>query len=254
MTAPPIDVTWSTDQCRIRLCRPASGNAIDSALVTALEETLTQCEHGSSSVKMLVIEGSEGSFCSGGDLNATAANQPLDPARLYDLWRRLRNGPFISIAAVAGRANAGGIGFVAASDIAIATEMSSFALSEMLLGLYPACVLPFLVSRTGAQTAHVMTLTARAMDAAEACRRGLVDSVEPDLEDALRRLALRFRHHARPALARYKAYRRDQVWDVVESGRDRAIAANRDMFADPSIRANVSRYVATGRFPWEAES
>jgi polyketide biosynthesis enoyl-CoA hydratase PksH len=253
MTMPPIDVAWAPDQCRIRFSRPQSGNAIDATLVSALEETLARCEDPSSSVKMLVIEGSGETFCSGGDLNATAANQLLDPVRLYDLWRRLRNGPFVSIAAVSGRANAGGIGFIAASDIAIATEASSFALSEMLLGLYPACVLPFLVSRVGPQPAHVMTLNARPITAAEALRHGLIDSIESDLEDALRRLALRFRHHARPTLARYKDYRRHQSWDVVEAARDRAIAANREIFADPAVRANVSRYVATGRFPWEAD-
>jgi len=61
------------------------------------------------------------------------------------LWLRLATVRTVTISHVRGKANAGGIGFVAASDIVLADETAQFSLSELLFGLYPACVLPFLI-------------------------------------------------------------------------------------------------------------
>ena len=254
MTRPPLAITWRPGSCRIRLDRPETGNAIDTAMVEAFEAALDRCENDeAAAVAIVTIESSGETFCVGGDLEATAQNATLDPERLYRLWQRLRDGPFVSIVAVNGRANAGGVGFVAAADIAIGSESASFALSEMLFGLYPACVLPFLNARIGAQRAHYLTLTARPIDAAEALREGLLDSVDADLEDGLRRHILRLRRLTRPALARYKAYRRELDGDALERARPAAVSANRQMFSDPVARGNVARVVDSGRFPWEVD-
>jgi hypothetical protein len=87
-------------------------------------------------------------FCFGADFkeiqkNFENKNQPgqQDPEPLYNLWLQLALGPFITIAHVQGKTNAGGVGFVAACDVVLCDEKAVFSLSELLFGLMPACVL-----------------------------------------------------------------------------------------------------------------
>lgn len=233
---------------RLRLDRPEAGNAINARMVADLDAALTRC--AAEGATILVLEGSAESFCAGGDFEATASGETLDPAALYDLWRRLAEGPFVSVALVRGRANAGGVGLAAACDIVLADRSASFGLSEMLFGLFPACVLPFLARRIGAQKAHYMTLMTRPLPAEEAASWGLVDALDDEAEALLRRHLQRLRHLGRPAIARYKAHRAGTD-DTLARGRDAALAANREMFADPEVQRNIRRYVTEMKFPWE---
>lgn len=251
MTSPAtIAVTWLPGQCRIRLDRPDAGNAINAAMVGELEGVLQRCASADSGIALVVLEGAPDVFCAGGDMEATAAAQPLAPARLYDLWLQLRDGPFVSIALVRGRANAGGIGFVAAADMVLAERGATFGLSELLFGLYPACVLPFLARRIGRQRAHYLTLLTRPVTAAEALGLGLVDAVDDDAEVLLRRSVSRLRHLPPATIARYKAYLAAMP-DDPRAARDGAIAANQALFADAGIQRNIRRYVTEMKFPWE---
>jgi polyketide biosynthesis enoyl-CoA hydratase PksH len=174
-----------------------------------------------------------------------------DPEALYDLWLRLATGPFVTIAHVRGRANAGGIGFVAASDIVLADEGARFSLSELLFGLYPACVLPFLVRRVGFQRAHYLTLTTQPITARQACEWGLVDAIDEQGHTALRRHLQRLRRLSKPAIRRYKTYMRGLERQLVDS-RALAVQGNREIFGDAHNLQAISHYVATGVFPWES--
>jgi polyketide biosynthesis enoyl-CoA hydratase PksH len=79
---------------------------------------------------------------------------------------------------VRGTSNAGGTGFVAASDIVIADNTAQFSLSELLFGLYPACVLPFLTKRIGFRKAHYLTLMTNPISVQQANAWNLVDAYE----------------------------------------------------------------------------
>lgn len=249
MTYETLNVEIGDRLCRIRFDRPAADNAIDARLVGEFEAVLRRCED--EAVTLLVLEGGPEVFCAGGDLAATAAAETADdPAPLYDLWLRLAEGPFVSVAVVRGRANAGGVGFVAACDIVLADRSATFALSELLFGLFPACVLPFLSRRIGPQRAHYMTLMTRPVEAEEAFAWGLVDALDEPLEGLLRRHLLRLRRLSKPAIARYKHYRAEQD-AVLTTSKPAALAANRSLFADPVIQRNIKRYVTELKFPWE---
>lgn len=233
----------------VTLMRPETGNVLNAALVGELSAILSACE-AEDGPKVLVLAGAPLVFCAGGDFQAAAAGDDLDPAHLYDLWRRLSDGPFVSVAAVRGRVNAGGVGLAAACDMVLAESNASFALSELLFGLFPACVLPFLIRRVGAQRAHYLTLSTQPVSAAQALDWGLVDAVEDPLDGLLRKHLLRLRRLDKAALGRYKRHR-IALTGMVEAARPAALAANRDMFADPAIRVGIARYVAEGKFPWE---
>ena len=141
-----LTVRFDDGICRMRIDRPDTGNAIDARLVDEMDSVLDEYE---ASARIVVIEGLPDTFCVGADFmqldarfTASKSLKAPDPAPLYDLWTRLAMGPYVSIAHVQGRANAGGVGFVAACDVVVAAQTSSFSLSELLFGLMPACVLP----------------------------------------------------------------------------------------------------------------
>ncbi|MBN3725609.1 enoyl-CoA hydratase/isomerase [Burkholderia sp. Ac-20379] len=240
--------------CRVRFDRPEADNAIDSSMVAELGAMLSLCEHGEAGqepVRILILEGSPTAFCVGGDLQAfAAAERPSDPEPLYDVWLRMARGPFVTISVVRGRVNAGGVGIVSASDIVLADRSASFSLSELLFGLYPACVMPFLMRRIGEQRAHYLTLTTRAFGAEEAASWGLVDALDDDVAALLRKHLLRLKLLSRPAIARYKRYTA-QLVDQLERSKALALDANREMFGDPDTQRAIRRYVTESKFPWE---
>jgi polyketide biosynthesis enoyl-CoA hydratase PksH len=239
-----IDLQQQGAIWRARLTRPQ----INAELVAGLRDAAQRCEAAAGAV--LVLEGTADSFCVGGDLQATADGTPYDAAPLYDLWQRLGDGPFVSVAVVRGRATAGGVGLAACCDVVLADRTASFSLSELLFGLHPACVMPFLARRVGAQRAHYLTLTTTPIGAAEALSCGLADAIDDDAEALLRTHLVRLRRLSRDAIARYKSHRALQD-DGVARSRDAALAANRAMFADPTVRENIRRYVTEAKFPWE---
>ncbi len=255
MTHETLKVTWTDGLCRIALDRPDVGNAINTAMVEELGRVLARCEaapgQGEKPISVVVIEGGAETFCAGGDFEAVAENGSAgDPGPLYDIWLKLAEGPFVSVCLVKGRVNAGGVGFVAACDIVIAEKTATFALSELLFGLFPACVLPFLIRRTGRQRAHYMTLMTRPVSAPDALASGLVDVIAENGEAALRQHLARLRHLQQPAIARYKAYMAGASGNPAKD-RERALEANREIFCDPKVLADIRRYVSDLTFPWE---
>jgi polyketide biosynthesis enoyl-CoA hydratase PksH len=238
--------------CRVRFDRIEAGNTINAQMIREFDALLRICEGDSSSpVSILVLEGTKEVYCAGGDFEATAeTSTPEDPEPLYDLWCRLATGPFVTISVVEGRANAGGMGFIAASDIVLAGNQATFSLSELLFGLFPACVLPFLIRRIGFQKANYLTLMTRPIGVEEATSWGLVDAAGDQVNTLLNQHLVRLRYLDKSAIARYKEYMA-QGTEILKTQKPLALAANRDMFSDPEIQANIKRYVTELKFPWE---
>jgi polyketide biosynthesis enoyl-CoA hydratase PksH len=142
------------------------------------------------------------------------------------------------------------MGFVAACDLALADSDAEFALSELLFGLMPACVLPFLIKRIGRQKAHSMTLMTSSINVHEAHRIGLVDAFAEDSNDLLRKWLLRLTRLEKSAVYRYKKYMARLDASLSES-RPLALEANKEVLSDPQILNNISRFLSSGKFPWE---
>jgi polyketide biosynthesis enoyl-CoA hydratase PksH len=248
-----LKVRFQGSICFIQIDRPDANNTINGELITECHEVLSRCE-GAATV--VVLSGAPEVFCFGADFRALATapasppRQDEGPGLLYDLWLRLATGPFVTVSHVRGKVNAGGMGFVAASDVVLADTTASFSLSELLFGLYPACVLPFLIRRVGHQRAHYLTLMTQPIPAKQACEWGLVDACEPESESLLRRHLLRFRRLSKRAVTRYKAYL-NQIARPLAELRSSAVAANLEIFSDPANLDAISRFVRDGVFPWE---
>ena len=156
-----LRVTMDGPICTLQIYRPDANNTINDVLARECRDVLQRVRD---QINVLVVEGLPEVFCFGADFPGIERGlsggeaKPQDPEILYNVWLELATGPFVSVAHVRGKANAGGIGFVAACDIVLADQTAVFSLSELLFGLMPACVLPFLNRRVGFQKAHYMTL------------------------------------------------------------------------------------------------
>ncbi len=255
MTYETIKVQFQEPICFLQIDRPHANNTINSRLVAECHHVLSACEERAT---IVVLSGLPEVFCFGADFKAIAGTsrareQDDGPGPMYDLWLRLATGPYVTISHVRGKANAGGVGFVAASDIVLADETARFSLSELLFGLYPACVLPFLIRRVGFQKAHSLTLMAQPISAKQACEWGLVDACEPQSDALLRRYLQRLRRISKTAIRRYKKYLSD-ISVPLNDFKAQAVTANQEVFSDPANVQAITRYVEQGVFPWENPS
>lgn len=248
-----IQVRITAPVCTIRFARPEAQNAINARMIDECRQAIAACDE---SVRIVVLEGSPEVFCFGADFKdvGSAIGAPKTEASLaepmYDLWSQLATGPHITIAHVRGKANAGGVGFAAACDLVLADRTAVFSLSELLFGLFPACVMPFLIRRVGFQRANYLTLSTQPVAAEQALAWGLIDACEADSEALVRRHLLRLRRLSATGVQRYRRYM-NGLEQSLANAKPAALAANREVFSDPSNLANISRYVETGKFPWE---
>ncbi|MEM7157003.1 MAG: enoyl-CoA hydratase-related protein [Myxococcota bacterium] len=241
---------------RIAIDRPEADNAIDTALVRRLHDALELAEC-TSSCRAVVLEGRPGSFCTGLDFGATAqANRSGPPAagagrEYFSLLRRLTTIPRVVVAAVDGRAVAGGLGLVAASDLVLSTNAGRFSLPEALWGLLPCCVLPFLIRRVGFQSAYSLTLSTSSMGVDDAVRHRLVDERVDDLEPALRRLAMRLRRVEPATVGDLKRYFH-RLWEITPEVENVALEELDRLMASPRVQQNIEAFARDRRFPWES--
>ena len=219
-------------------------NCIDDQLVSEMDSALSI---NADSCTVIVLEGNEDHFCLGADIASSfekGSKIAVDPGRLYSLWKRLRFGEFVTIAHVKGDCVAGGIGFIASSDIVISSTNARYMLSEMFFNLYPACVLPFLANRIGVQRANLLTLLCKKIASDEASRIGLVDIVDSDSDSATRRCIAQVARHSKHTIGKYKRYM-SSVSDVIEQMQGAAVRENIEMFSDESAIEKVKNYLST---------
>lgn len=230
-----------------------TGGTLTRALIADLHRALDQAE--AEGLRSLVLEGEGGVFCEGMDFaealaTETSAEAAPDAIRpFFDLLHRFTTTPVVVVALVRGRVNAGGMGLVAAADIAIAGPEASFGLSEVLFGLVPAVVAPFLVRRIGWQAAYRLSLTAERIEAPRAAVLGLVDEVAGDPEDALRRLAIRLDRTRADGVAALKGHFSALHPIDDETGR-RAVELIARLISDPRTLAGIRDFMQGSGVPW----
>ena len=172
------------NQCAIVILnRPEIRNAFDDVLIANLTKTLKKLD-ADDSVRAVVLMGAGPAFCAGADLNwmkrmagYTLKQNYADAKALAEMLKTLDRLSKPTIARVHGPAYAGGVGLVAACDIAVGTVDAEFALTEAKLGLSPATISPYVVRAMGERMAHRYFLTAEKFSAAEAYRIGLLSEL-----------------------------------------------------------------------------
>jgi methylglutaconyl-CoA hydratase len=167
----------------ITLDSPQNRNALSSALVAQLRGALGDAIDDGA-VRVIVLTGAGSVFCSGADLSekrdANAAGGPMGLAAVAAILERIWTAPKPVVARVNGHARAGGIGLVAACDLAIANERATFAFSEVRIGVAPAMIASVVIPRIGPAKAMELMLGGEPFDAAEAARIGLINAAVPE--------------------------------------------------------------------------
>ena len=193
----------------VTLNRPRQLNALNDALMDALGEALLAFD-ADAGIGAIVITGSEKAFAAGADIDAMAGWDYAEVSgrefitRNWETIRRVRK-PVI--AAVAGYAMGGGCELALACDIVVAARSARFALPEIKLAMLPGAGGTQRLPRAiGKAKAMDMCLSARALDAQEADRYGLVSRVVEDaaLLDATLELAAHIAAYSLPALMAIK--------------------------------------------------
>ncbi|WP_420638169.1 enoyl-CoA hydratase-related protein [Candidatus Poriferisocius sp.] len=189
-----LQVTDDGASRTITLDRPERRNALDEALIQDLTEAFRAVDEDRH-VRIVVLRANGLAFSAGADLaymrrmaDFDEAENLADARRLGALFEAIEHCRCPVVSLVQGPAIGGGVGLVAASDVAVASGDAVFAFSEVRLGLVPAVISPFVVRRIGLPAAKRLFLTGDRFDAVEAHRLGLVDEVGDDLDAAVERV------------------------------------------------------------------
>jgi methylglutaconyl-CoA hydratase len=184
MATSPLRSEFARGVARLQLDSPSNRNALSQEMLAALTTELERAQNDPQ-VRVVVLGHTGTAFCAGADLREqTAGIAEGRPApgvgALAPLFRLILDCPKPVVAAVGGAARAGGLGLVAACDIAIATESATFATGEVRLGVAPAVLSVVVLPKVGRSAAARLFLTGVAIGAAEAQAIGLVAHVVSD--------------------------------------------------------------------------
>jgi methylglutaconyl-CoA hydratase len=170
------------------LNRPDVRNAFNEAMIAELTDAFRAVD-GDGTMRAMILAGHGPAFCAGADLNWMKKmsgytfeqnyEDALGLARMLNTLHMMRKP---TVARVHGAAFAGGMGLVAACDIAVAAHSAEFCLSEVKLGLVPATISPYVIAAMGSRSASRYMLSAERFTAAEAYRIGFVQEICIDEE------------------------------------------------------------------------
>jgi len=167
----------------ITLSRPDVRNAFNDEVIAELKTAFIEAGQADD-VRCVVLAAVGPAFCSGADLNwmrrmadFTRDENLTDAGHLAAMLFAIYECPKPTIARVQGDVFAGGVGLVAACDMAVSVDTATYCLSEVKLGLIPATISPYVIRAMGARASHRYFLTAERFSAAEAHRIGLVHEV-----------------------------------------------------------------------------
>lgn len=243
---------------RITLNRPEKKNALNDELIGGLKQSLTDaCTN--ESVRAIVIAGNGSDFCSGADLaalekisKAKVADNVADARSLLELFVLIRQLPVPVIAAVHGRALAGGCGLATSCDMVLASSNALFGYPEVKIGFVPAMVTAILRRNVSEKLAFELLTRGDTISAEEAFRIGLVNRVFSDesFADEVKRFAEAFASTSKSAVSLTKSllYQIDGLpfLDAIEMGADVNVIARMTEDCQKGIARFVNRNKPAG--------
>jgi methylglutaconyl-CoA hydratase len=237
----------------ITLDSPANRNALSAQLRRELLAHLDTAI-ADADVRVIVLAHTGRVFCSGMDLKesrgAGAPDQGVNevPAILERIW----TSPIPVLARIAGPARAGGVGLVAACDIAVAAEDATFAFSEVRIGVVPAVISVTVLPRLLPRAAHELFLTGETFGATAAYRIGLINSAVPgfDLDVEVGRYVDMLRRGAPGAVAATKELLRRERPAAMSDQFAEMLALSARFFAAPEAQEGMAAFAAKRPPSW----
>jgi len=239
----------------VTLNRPEKRNALDDALVAGLKRALRDADERED-VRAVLVTGAGADFCSGADLSAlqkiseSSAVENLEDAQsLSELFALIRGVRVPVVAAVRGRALAGGCGLATACDIVLASTSARFGYPEVKIGFVPAMVMAILRRNVSEKRAFELITRGAEISAAEAERIGLVNHVFEDdaFETQVERYVAGFEQVSRSAVVLTKRL----LYQMDGMSFDAALQAGADVNTiarmTEDCRAGIARFLSKSK-------
>ncbi len=247
MTDPYVRYEVRERIATLTLDSPHNRNALSSRLVTELLDGLDRAA-GDPDVRAIVLAHTGNTFCAGADLSEAS---DADPALAMDersramiaVLRALVATPKPVIARIDGNVRAGGMGIVAGCDIVVAGPGSSFALTEVRIGLAPFMISLTLLPRLDPRAASRYYLTGEKFDAATAASIGLVTLTADDPAAEVARLCAELRKGAPQALAEAKRLVNAPVLAEIATSAEDLARRSASFFGSPEVREGMTAFL-----------
>ena len=249
-------VTYSVDRAiaTITLDNPDNRNALSSALVDAVTDQLGAAA-ADEVVRAVVLTHTGGTFCAGADLKeqASEGGPAAGTRRMLALLRTIVELSKPVITRLDGHVRAGGIGLVGASDIVIAGPRTTFAFTEVRLGLAPAIISLTTLGRMSERAAARYYLTGETFDASAAAAAGLVTAAVDDVDAELGALCDALRACSPQGLAETKPLTTAQARARFDDGADAAQALSQRLFESDEAREGMLAFLQKRKPAWASE-
>jgi enoyl-CoA hydratase len=244
---------------RLTLNSPHNRNALSSTLVGQLHQGLRDAADDPA-VRVVVLGHTGNTFCAGADLSEGSAAS-ADPAEataqrsreMAALLRAIVESPRPVIVAVDGHVRAGGMGLVAAADIAVAGPRSTFALTEARIGVAPAIISLTLLPKLSARAAARYYLTGETFDAATAASVGLITMAADDVDAAVASLVADIGRGSPQGLAASKVLTTAAVLDGFDRDAERLGAESARLFVSDEAREGMLAFLQKRPPSWVSD-
>jgi enoyl-CoA hydratase/carnithine racemase len=245
-----VDVQHDDGIRTLTLNSPANRNALSERLLAQLEQALRDAT-SDPDVRAVVLTGAGTVFCSGADLSerGTAA-----PNRMPAILTSIVESPVPVLVRVNGHARAGGIGLIAAADMAVAAEGATFAFTEVRVGVAPAMILVPALRVMDRRFLARATLTGERFGAAEAVEAGLLTAVTPDeatLDAWVADRTTALRQAAPGAVRATKELLRTLPAQEFDVGLAAAAVTSADLFAGAEAVEGMDAFLLKRRPDWD---
>ena len=230
----------------VTLDSPPNRNALSRALMAGLEDSL-DAAITDDRVRVIVLTGAGPVFCSGADLKergGVSGQGREGPGGLVTLLKRIWYSPKPVIARVNGPARAGGLGLIAACDIAVSVDSATFAFSEVRIGVIPAIISVVTLPKLGPTKGMELFLTGEIFDAGEAVRLGLLNAAVPSeqLDECIDRYASAILQGAPGALAGCKRLVREVPGMSIDAAFELTAALSAEFFTSADAREGMAAF------------
>jgi len=232
-----IDRTRARGVETLTLDSPHNRNALSAALVAELADALAKAGEDTG-VRAVVLTHTGTTFSAGADLR-----DPPDPDALVALLRQIVELPKPVIARVTGHVRAGGLGLLAACDVAVASSTSTYAFTEVRIGVAPAVISLTVLPRTDPRALARHYLTGERFDAAEAARTGLVTAAGDDVDAVLAPVLDGVRRASPQGLAETKRLLTARVLEAFDRDAAALTALSARLFSSPQAREGMTAFL-----------
>jgi enoyl-CoA hydratase len=238
-------IQYSVDRgiARMALDSPRNRNALSAALVQQLSQALTEAA-ADDSVRAVELTHTGSTFCAGADLSeASQGGMKAGAERVMALLKLIVTLPKPVVGSIDGHVRAGGLGLVGACDIALAGPASTFAFTEVKLGLAPAMISLTTLPKMDPRAASRYYLTGETFDAATAARIGLVTEAVDDIDAGTLVVLDRLRAASPQGLRETKPLLTPVVLDAFEARADELAELSARLFASAEAAEGMAAFL-----------